>query len=193
MNSQWFQPRQSLLIAREHFVGKDCRKRRNWKRSPSMSIRWPPTPWVKLSPTLIAPSRARNSPTGAERQLDAFRSGWAQARGTLSATAGVRDGGANPSLTTEITHGNRKQLAGPVKLPRGWDWNCKSTRSIELGEFEIAPGTNQLLLTHAGDVGVDVFSLRLVRPPESEASDQRRVFLPGFHRLCQPRSASKPG
>ncbi len=92
---------------------------------------------------------------------------------------------ANPSLTVEVTHGNRKQVAGPVKLPRSWDWNCKSTRSMELGEFEIAPGTNQLLLTHAGDVGVDVFSLRLVRLPESEARTNSEFSFQDFHCLRQ--------
>ena len=97
MNSRWFQPRQSLLIAREH----------------SDSRRLPQAPRTRddLHPCrsggrlLQRPSGQRHRLCGAaleicllerERQLDAFRGGWAQACRPLSAAAGVCDGGCQP-------------------------------------------------------------------------------------------------
>jgi hypothetical protein len=170
MNSRWFQPRQSLLIAREHL---------NYRTSPqaqeldTISIH---------ADQAVASSRGQAvSDTDCAEPRSKFADWGGKGNWIRFEVAGPKDAGrylllleyatadANPSLTAEVTQGNRKQVSGPVKLPRTWDWNCKSTRSIELGEFEIAPGTNQLSLTHAGDVGVDVFSLRLVRLPETKA------------------------
>ena len=53
-------------------------------------------------------------------------------------------------LVAEVAKGNVRRISDPVRLPKTWDWNCKATRSAQLGEFELGPGTHQLTLTLTG-------------------------------------------
>src|SRR5262245_35803073 len=163
MNSQWFDPRQSLLIARQSLDERSLPQARPLE---AISIH------ADQADALSAGQVVRDADCAEVRSKLAYWSG--KGNWVRFDVKGVKEAGryllsleystteANPSLSVELTQGNRKQVSGPVKLPRGWDWTCKHTRSIELGVFELTPGSGQVLLTQAGDVGLDVFYLQLV-------------------------------
>ncbi len=56
-------------------------------------------------------------------------------------------------------------------LPRTGGWACKSTRSAELGEFELAAAPAQITISHVADPAVDLYALRLVRLPPAAPAD----------------------
>jgi len=168
MNSRWFQARRSLLFATADLAGAKLRRAEELHT-------------ITIRPDQVTASSAGQAVTDPDcaepRQKFAYWSGkgnWIRfdLRGPrktgryllLMEYAVV---GSAPSLTAEVAQKDRKQASGPVRLLRTAAWNCRNTRSAELGEFEITPGTNQLILTLAENAGVDVFSLWLVCLPEA--------------------------
>ena len=83
----------------------------------------------------------------------------------------VAAGSEPPVLETEVSQDGRRQSSGPVVLPRTGAWVCKSTRSAELGEFELAAGAARITITHRQDPAADFFALRLVRLPVGTPAD----------------------
>lgn len=73
----------------------------------------------------------------------------------------------DPAVEVEVAQGTRRQVAGPIRLPQTWSWNCWTTRSAELGEFEVEPGAGQITLSLARDLAIEPYSLWLVRLPET--------------------------
>jgi hypothetical protein len=65
-------------------------------------------------------------------------------------------------------------------LLRTWSWNCRTTRSAELGEFEIEPGTGQITLSLERDLAVDPYSLWLVRLPDATPKQAREFSFQNF-------------
>ena len=169
MNSRWFQPRQSLLIAREHFgsTGLPAAQELETIFIGVDQVAAHSNGQTVSDPDCFEP-RSKFAYWSGKGNWMRFEVAGPKDPGRYLLLLEYATGEPNSGLTVEVTQGSRKQSSGPVKLPRGWDWSCRSTRSIELGEFELGPGPSQLLLTHAGKVGVDVFSLRLVRLPETE-------------------------
>ena len=78
----------------------------------------------------------------------------------------------------EPTTGSRP--AGPIDLLRTSSWNCRTTRSAELGEFEIEPGAGQITLSLARDLAVDLYSLWLVRLPDTTPKQGREFSFQKF-------------
>jgi hypothetical protein len=83
----------------------------------------------------------------------------------------VSAGSEPPVLVTEVSQDGRRQSFEPVTLPRTAGWTCKSTRSAELGEFELAAGAAKITITHHKDPAADLFALRLVRVPPSASGE----------------------
>lgn len=74
-----------------------------------------------------------------------------------------------PELRAEAAHGADRQDYEPVSLSGTPDWLCSNARTVELGEFELRPGINQITLYSEADSIVNLYSLWLVRlPPPPE-------------------------
>jgi hypothetical protein len=73
-----------------------------------------------------------------------------------------------PLLSADVVQGDRKQSSSPVVLSRTSDWNCNTTRSTELGEFQLTAGEAQVTLTHHRQVSANLFTLWLVRLPQTD-------------------------
>jgi Bacterial membrane protein YfhO len=86
----------------------------------------------------------------------------------------------DPAVAVEVTQGSRRQATGPINLLRTWSWNCQTTRSAELGEFEIEPGAGQITLSLARDLAVDPYSIWLVRLPDTKAKQAREFSFQKF-------------
>jgi hypothetical protein len=71
------------------------------------------------------------------------------------------------AVETSIENGNLRQSSPPLILPRTAQYNCASKRTAELGEFTLSPGSNILTLTLRRITPVDLYSLWLVRLPET--------------------------
>ena len=74
-----------------------------------------------------------------------------------------------PELRAEVAQGADRQGSGPVRLSGTNNWLCSRARTVELGEFELRPGTNQITLYSVTDSIVNLYSMWLVRlspPPE---------------------------
>ena len=80
-------------------------------------------------------------------------------------------------MAAEVAQGDRRQASGPINLLRTSAFNCRTTRSAELGEFELEPGPGQITLSLAKDLAVDLYSLWLVRLPDPTPQRNSRVFL----------------
>jgi hypothetical protein len=76
-----------------------------------------------------------------------------------------------PVLVTEVSQNGGRQSSEPVTLPRTAGWTCKSTRSVELGEFELTAGAAKITITHHEGPAADLFALRLVRLTPSASGD----------------------
>ncbi len=64
-------------------------------------------------------------------------------------------------------NGDLRQSSPPLILPRTAQYNCASKRTAELGEFTLAPGSNIVTLTLRRKTPMDLYSLWLVRLPET--------------------------
>jgi len=183
MNSPWFEPRQSLLIAGEHHRRS---RLRHAQELPTISFS------ADQVATFSGGAAAVNNNDCAELDLRfAYWNGkgnWLRfnvegptvvGRYLLLIQYTAPD--PDPSLMAEVTQGNRKQVSSPVKLPRSWDWNCKATRSAQLGEFQLGPGSHQLTLTLTSKSDVALFSLWLVRVPEAEPMKSSQVSFDNLH------------
>lgn len=169
MNSRWFQPRESLLVASEHLRGGRLPQ---LQELPVISLRADQVAALSSDATVAV----NNNDCAAPDWKFAYWSGkgnWIRFDVEGPAVAGryllliqYTAPQADPSLRAEVATGGAKQSSDPVRLPRTWDWNCKATRSAQLGEFELGPGAHQLTLTLPGKSAVALFSLWLVRVPE---------------------------
>jgi hypothetical protein len=74
-------------------------------------------------------------------------------------------GSIPPALAVEVSRGDSRLRSGRRVLPRTYNWACADSRSADLGEFEIAPGMNQITLTAQENSAVNLYTLRLVRLP----------------------------
>jgi hypothetical protein len=171
MNTSWFEPRESLLIANEH-LGKNRPQR----------IQELPVVFLRADQAAALSSGAAiavNDNDCAEPDLKfAYWTGkgnWIRFDFEGPSIAGrylllmqYTTPEDDSSLVAEVMKGAAKQTANPVTLPKTWDWNCKATRSRQLGEFELGPGTHHLNLTLTGRSDVALFSLWLVRVPEAQ-------------------------
>ena len=83
----------------------------------------------------------------------------------------VAAGPVPPVLATELYQGGRRQSVGATVLMRTGGWACRTTRSAELGQFELSAAAATITITHEQDSPVDLFALRLVRLP-GEASPE---------------------
>ncbi|OFV97614.1 MAG: hypothetical protein A3H28_12900 [Acidobacteria bacterium RIFCSPLOWO2_02_FULL_61_28] len=70
-----------------------------------------------------------------------------------------------PSLRVEVKNENNTQSQDPVPLQVTYDWVCHKARTVELGEVELGPGTNQITVRSEEDSVVNIYSLWLVRIP----------------------------
>ncbi|MCI0424108.1 MAG: YfhO family protein, partial [Acidobacteria bacterium] len=167
MNSAWFQAHRSLLFAEADLA---TAKLRRAEKLHTITIR-------PDQVTASSAGQAVTDPDCAEpRQKLSYWSGkgnWIRFNlrgpretGRYLLLMEYAVAGPAPRLTVEVGQGDRKQVSGPVSLLRTSGWNCRTTRSAQLGEFEITPGVSQLTLTLAEDAGVDLYSLWLVRLPE---------------------------
>jgi len=184
MNSPWFEPRQSLLIASEHLRRS---RLQHAQELPTISLRADQVAAFSSGATV-----AVNNNDCAELDLKfAYWNGngnWIRFDVEGPTVAGryllliqYTAPDANPSLMAEVAKGSRKQISDPVRLPRTWDWNCKATRSGQLGEFELGPGVHQLTLTLASKSDVALFSLWLVRVPEAKPMQGGEVSFENLH------------
>ena len=171
MNTSWFEPRKSLLIASEHL------RRGRLPRIQELPVILLRADQVATFSTGAAV--AVNNNDCAEPDLKfaywAGKGGWIRFEVEGPPVAGrylllmqYTAPEDDSSLVAEIAKGSAKRISDPVRLPKTWDWNCKATRSAQLGEFELGPGTHELTLTLTGKSDVALFSLWLVRVPEPE-------------------------
>ena len=171
MNTAWFKPRESLLIASEH-LGRS--KPQHVQELPVISLRAD-----QVGALSSRAAVAVNNNDCAELDLKfAYWTGegnWIRFDLEGPTVAGrhlllmqYTAPEADTSLEAAVVKGSTKQISSPVTLPRTWDWNCKATRSAQLGEFELGPGAHQLTLTLTSKSEVALFSLWLVRIPEAK-------------------------
>ena len=73
-----------------------------------------------------------------------------------------------------------EQSSGPVRLGRTISWACHKSRSVELGEFELRPGRNQITVRSESNSGLRIYSLWLVRLPSSQPSEPGSFTLDNF-------------
>jgi hypothetical protein len=87
-----------------------------------------------------------------------------------------------PGLSMEIAveNGSRTQVQGPVSLPATSGWPCFKTRTAELGRFEVGPGMNRITVRSLAESAVNVYSLWLVRLPETPAPESRDFSFSDF-------------
>lgn len=86
----------------------------------------------------------------------------------------VAAGPVPPVLATEFSQAGR-QSGGATVLMRTAGWGCRSTRSAELGQFELSAEPATITIRHEQDSPVDLFALRLVRlPPETAPEPAKR-------------------
>ncbi len=108
-------------------------------------------------------------------------------------TAAFRD----PAVAAEVAQGDRRQASGPINLLRTSAFNCRTTRSAELGEFELEPGPGQITLSLAKDLAVDLYSLWLVRLPDPTPRETREFSFQKFevsaNRIVFEANLSKDG
>jgi Bacterial membrane protein YfhO len=169
MNARWFQPRSSLLFAKSELRGAELRQTEELHT-------------ITIGPDQVAESsigQTITDPDCAEpRSKFAYwvgKGNWIRfdvpgpkESGRYVLLMEYAVAGHTPRLTVEVAQAHRKQVSNPVTLLRTSEWNCRTTRSTELGEFELSPGVNQLKLTLAEDAGVDLYSLWFVRLPDAE-------------------------
>ena len=171
MNTSWFEPREALLIAREH-LGRS--KLQHVQELPVISLRAD-----QVGALSSRAAVAVNNNDCAELDLKfaywTEKGNWIRFDFKGPSVAGrylllmqYTTPEAGTSLEVAVAKGSTKQISSPVTLPRTWDWNCKATRSAQLGEFQLGPGAHQLTLTLTSKSEVALFSLWLVRIPEAE-------------------------
>jgi hypothetical protein len=173
MNSHWFETRRTLL-----FAAPDLPSGGLPRIEPLEAITFPAD---KVS--AASAGRAENDPDCAAARPD-YRywegtGNWIRFDIDRVADPGrysllaeyVSAGSVPPTLTTQVSQDGRQQSSGPLTLPRTGAWNCRSTRSTELGEFDLTAGAAKIAITHHTDQAVDFFALRLVRLPPG-ASDE---------------------
>ncbi len=68
----------------------------------------------------------------------------------------------------------------PVSFPRTYGWPCHVSRTVELGEFELDPGTNKITITSKHDSTLNIYSLWLLRIPKVLAEPPSDVYLSDF-------------
>jgi hypothetical protein len=180
MNSRWFDKRKQLLFAKSDLAG---------AKAPRVT---------ELHTISVVPHRV-TAPVG-EVFIDSDcaeprrkfgywvgKGNWArfdfegpEARGRyllfVEYAAAFRD----PAVAAEVAQGGRRQAGGPINLLRTSSFNCRTTRSAELGEFELEPGFGHITLSLARDLAVDLYSLWLVRLPDT-APKQAGEF--SFHKF----------
>jgi hypothetical protein len=170
MNTSWFEPRESLLIASDHL-----------RRGRLLRIQ--ELPVISLRADQVAASSSGTAVAVKDNDCaepDLKFAYWTGKGNWIRfAVEGPPVAGRHlllmqytapeddSSLVAEVAKGSAKRISDPVRLPKTWDWNCKATRSAQLGEFELGPGTHQLTLTLTGKSDVALFSLWFVRVPEA--------------------------
>ena len=183
MNSSWFEPRQLLLLGKE-----DLQRSKLHQAEPLPTISFKAD---QVSEFSQGAGIAVNDNDCSEPQLKfaycTSKGNWVRFNIEGPAVPGrylllirYTAPDLDPSLIAEVTQGSRRQVSGSVTLARSWDWNCKATRSAQLGEFELAPGPHQLRLTLTGKSEVAMFSLWLVRVPEHEAARVGKFSFENF-------------
>ncbi|HEX2523778.1 MAG TPA: hypothetical protein VHP35_16775, partial [Terriglobia bacterium] len=177
MNSPWFQACRSLLFAKTDLAGA---KLRQAEELHTITIRPNQLTASSAGQTITDPDCAESRPKFAywlgKGNWIRFDLRGPRETGRYRLLMEYAVAGPAPVLTVEVAQKDRKQASGPVCLLRTSGWNCRAIRSADLGEFEITSGTNQLTLTLAQDAGVDLYSLWLVRLPDTEPQDQEFSF-----------------
>jgi hypothetical protein len=83
----------------------------------------------------------------------------------------LRYASADPSTAASVglsvENGGTLQSMPAVLLPRTSSYSCAGQRTAELGEFALEPGTNLITLTLNRKTPVDLYSVWLVRLPET--------------------------
>lgn len=167
MNSRWFQARRSLLIAKTDLAGSKLPRSEELH---AITLRADELTDSSAGQTIRDPNcpepRRKFAYWAGKGKWIQFDFAGPEETGRYLLLLEYAVAGPTPVVTVEMAQGGRKQASGPVSLLRTSGWDCTATRSAELGEFEITPGTHQLTLTLAQDAGVDLYSLWLVRLPE---------------------------
>ncbi len=76
-----------------------------------------------------------------------------------------------PAMMARVSQDGREASSSPITFPRTGAWNCRSTRSAELGEFDLTTSAAKITIAHATNEPVDLFALRLVRLPSGASGD----------------------
>ena len=175
MNSRWFEARHSLLFAKSDLAGAEARGAAELHTISLVPDRVAaPVGEAIIDPDCAEPRRKFAYWVGKGNWIR-FDFKGPEARGRYLLFLEYAGAFPDPAVAVEVTQGGRRQASGSINLLRtGW-WNCRTTRSAELGEFEIEPGAGQITLSLARDLAVDPYSLWLVRLPD-KAPKQARDF-----------------
>lgn len=167
MNSHWFDSRHTLIIEKEDLRGE-------WTELTE------PLTVTSLRPDGAAAASngsARVDPYCADRELMfgdwGSRGNWLRYDVTGGPEPGryllliryTTDYQPTPSLRAEVRNGRQTQLSETVRLPATHEWRCHNARTLELGEFELASGTNEITLRSEVNSLLQIYSLWLVRVP----------------------------
>ena len=183
MNSRWFEARQSLLFAKSDLASADLRGVAELHTISLVPDRVAASVGEAiLDPDCPEPRRKFAYWVGKGNwvRFD-FKGPEAKGRYLLFLDyAGASPDPGVPAVAVEVTQGSRRQAAGPISLLRTWSWNCRTTRSAELEEFEIEPGDGQITLSLERDLAVDPYSLWLVRLPDATPKQAREFSFQNF-------------
>jgi hypothetical protein len=72
------------------------------------------------------------------------------------------------------------QSGTPVSLPRTLGWPCHEARPADLGEFSVTPGMNRISISSLEDSTLNVYSVMLVRLPDTEPPDAGKFSFHDF-------------
>jgi len=180
MNSRWFKARDSLLFAKSDLAGSVAPGVAELHTISLVPDRVAaPVGEAIIDPDCAEPRRKFSYWVGKGNWVR-FDFKGPEARGRYLLFLEYAGAFPDPAVAVEVTQGGRRQASGSIDLLRtGW-WNCRTTRSAELGEFEIEPGTGQITLSLARDLAVDPYSLWLVRLPDRTPKKAREFSFQNF-------------
>jgi len=93
-----------------------------------------------------------------------------------------------PSLQVLVENGNYKQETGSTRVPGTSGWDCRKSRTADLGELELRPGVNQITITSLEESIMNIYALRLVRLPQETTPDVGPFSMDQF--VSSPNHAS---
>jgi hypothetical protein len=85
-----------------------------------------------------------------------------------------------PLLQISVENGNYRQELGPTRVPGTGGWECRKERTADLGEAELRPGSNQILITSLEESPLNIYALWLIRLPQDTTLEAGSVRVDQF-------------